>query len=107
MSGSGSTAGTSGSSAAAWSAGLSLRGMTSPALAAANSLNSLARTTGSSLASALGGTILAAFTVSLGGVALPSLTAYRVLFAICAGAAALGAAVGLGITKPERRQQAG
>jgi len=72
-------------------------------LAAANSLNSLARTTGSSLASALGGTILAAFTVSLGGVALPSLTAYRVLFAICAGAAALGAAVALVIPTPERR----
>jgi MFS family permease len=72
-------------------------------LAAANSLNSLARTTGSSLASALGGTILAAFTVSLGGVALPSLTAYRVLFAICAGAAALGAAVALLIPTPERR----
>jgi MFS family permease len=72
-------------------------------LAAANSLNSLARTTGSSLASALGGTILAAFTVSLSGVALPSLTAYRVLFAICAGAAALGAAVALVIPTPERR----
>jgi Na+/melibiose symporter-like transporter len=46
---------------------------------------------------------LAAFTVSLGGVALPSLTAYRVLFAICAGSAALGAAVALVIPTHERR----
>jgi MFS family permease len=71
-------------------------------LASANSLNSLARLAGSSLSSALGGTILAASTISLGGVALPSLTAYRVLFAVCGGSAFLGAAIALVI--PVRRR---
>lgn len=64
-------------------------------LAAANGLNALARTVGSSLASAVGGTILAAQTVSMAGVDLPSLGAYRTLFALCAGAALLGATIAL------------
>ncbi len=64
-------------------------------LAAANGLNALARTVGSSLASAVGGTILAAQTISLAGFDLPSLGAYRTLFAICAGAALLGAVIAL------------
>lgn len=64
-------------------------------LAAANGLNALARTVGSSLASAVGGTVLAAQTISLAGFALPSLGAYRTLFALCAGAALLGAAIAL------------
>ncbi|MFL6163190.1 MAG: MFS transporter [Jatrophihabitantaceae bacterium] len=61
-------------------------------LAAANGLNSLSRTLGSSLASAVGGSLLTISTVTVAGLQLPSLTAYRALFAICAGAAA-GAAV--------------
>ncbi|WP_182066516.1 MFS transporter [Curtobacterium sp. ME12] len=64
-------------------------------LASANGVNTLIRSLGSSLASALGGTILATFTITLGTVDLPSLTAYRVLFAICAVAAALAAAIAL------------
>jgi MFS family permease len=60
-------------------------------LAAANGLNTLFRSVGSSLASAIGGAILAAQTVSLAGHALPSLAGYRVLFAICAGSAILAA----------------
>lgn len=64
-------------------------------LAAANGLNALARTVGSSLASAVGGSILAAQTINLAGFDLPSLGAYRTLFAICAGAALLGAAISL------------
>ena len=63
-------------------------------LAAANSINSLARSLGSTLASAVGGSLLAAITVTVGGMALPSLTAYRTLFAICAAAALLAAAAG-------------
>jgi len=74
---------------------LVLRGAPASELAAANGLNALARSIGSSLASAIGGTILAASTVTLGAFALPSLTAYRVLFAACAGAAVLGALVSL------------
>jgi hypothetical protein len=34
-------------------------------------------------------------------IALPSLTAYRVLFGICAGAAVLGAAIALVVPKPQ------
>ena len=60
-------------------------------LAAANGLNALFRSVGSSLASAIGGAILAAKTLDLGGHALPSLGAYRLLFVICAGSAVLAA----------------
>ena len=64
-------------------------------LAAANGLNTLARSVGSSLASAIGGTLLLASTITLGRVELPSLTAYRTLFAVCAAAALLGATISL------------
>ena len=68
-------------------------------IAAANGLNALFRSLGSSLASALGGSILAANTVILGSFAVPSLTAYRQLFALCAGAALLAAVVVLFIRR--------
>ncbi|XVU27815.1 MFS transporter [Actinoplanes sp. CA-054009] len=68
-------------------------------LAAANGLNTLFRSVGSSLASAIGGAILAGITIDLGGHELASLTAYRVLFAVCAGAAVLGALLALLIPK--------
>ena len=65
-------------------------------LAAANSINSLARSLGSTLASAVGGSLLAAITLTVGGgIELPSLTAYRILFAICAVAALLAALAGV------------
>ena len=76
-------------------------------LAAANGLNTLARSVGSSLASAIGGTLLAAQTISLGGFEMPSLGAYRALFGICAGAALLGALVALVIPTAVRDQQRG
>jgi MFS family permease len=69
-------------------------------LAAANGLNTLCRATGASLASAVGGTILASSVVVLGGVALPSLTAYRLLFGICTTAAVIGAAIALLVPYP-------
>ena len=69
-------------------------------LAAANGLNSLSRASGSSLASAVGGTILASSVVVVGGVALPSLTAYRLLFVLCAVAAVLGAGIALLVPYP-------
>jgi MFS family permease len=62
-------------------------------IASANGLNSLFRSFGSSLASAIGGSILAAHTVILGSFAVPSLAAYQGLFAICAGASVLAAAL--------------
>jgi MFS family permease len=74
-------------------------------LAAANSLNSLARLAGSSLSSALGGTILAASTITIGGAVLPSLTAYRVLFAVCGASAILGAAIALLIPAHARQDE--
>lgn len=64
-------------------------------LAAANGINSLARSLGSTLASAVGGSLLAAMTVTVAGGTLPSLSAYRALFAISAAAALLAAAAGL------------
>jgi hypothetical protein len=50
---------------------------------------------GSSLASAVGGTILTSQVVVLGRLALPSLSAYRTLFAIRAAAAIAGAVIAL------------
>ncbi|MFG3166231.1 MFS transporter [Streptomyces sp. NPDC048200] len=64
-------------------------------LAAANGINTLARSLGSTLASAVGGSILASMTMALGGFEIPSLRAYRVLFVICAVAAVAAALLGL------------
>jgi MFS family permease len=69
-------------------------------IAAANGLNSLSRASGSSLASAIGGTLLASSVVVVGGVAFPSLTDYRILFALCAAAAAAGAAIAMLVPYP-------
>jgi MFS family permease len=71
-------------------------------LAAANGLNSLARSLGSSLASAVGGSLLTVSTIVIGGFALPSLAAYRSLFATCAAVAVLAAGAAL-FVPPESR----
>ncbi|MGW0949483.1 MFS transporter [Streptomyces sp. NPDC002623] len=68
-------------------------------LAAANGLNTLFRSVGSSLASAIGGAILAAQTIDLAGHTLPSLSAYRLLFVICATVAVLAALLALAIPR--------
>lgn len=68
-------------------------------LAAANGINALSRSLGSSLASAVGGAILSAITLHLGPAELPSLSGYRVLFAICAAAALTAAAIGLVVSR--------
>lgn len=78
---------------------LILRGAPATELAAANGLNALARSVGSSLASAIGGTVLAANVIALGAYELPSLTGYRILFALSAGAALLGAVIALVIPR--------
>ncbi|MEU8973985.1 MFS transporter [Streptomyces monashensis] len=57
--------------------------------AAANSLNTLMRSIGTSVASAVAGVVLAQMTISLGGHALPSENGFKVVMAIGAGAAAL------------------
>jgi MFS family permease len=56
---------------------------------AANSLNTLMRSLGTSFASALAGVILAQMTTDFGGHALPSESGFKVVMAIGAGAALL------------------
>jgi MFS family permease len=68
-------------------------------LASANGLNTLVRSAGSSLASAIGGSIFAASTVAVGGMALPSLHAYRILFLLCAIASLLAATIAVAIPR--------
>lgn len=74
-------------------------------IAAANGLNALARSLGTSIASAVGGSLLAAQTVTVtagGGVALelPSLGGYRLLFGLCVVASIAAAALAIAITRP-------
>lgn len=57
--------------------------------AAANSLNTLMRSLGTSSASAVAGVILAQMTTHLGGYALPSENGFKVVLAVGAGAALL------------------
>ncbi|MEU8717267.1 MFS transporter [Streptomyces sp. NPDC048663] len=57
--------------------------------AAANGLNTLMRSIGTSVASAVAGVILAQLTVSLGGATLPSENAFKTVMAVGAGTAVL------------------
>ncbi|MFJ8110920.1 MFS transporter [Streptomyces sp. NPDC096132] len=57
--------------------------------AAANSLNTVMRSIGTSTASALAGVILAQMTTTFGGVALPSENGFKVVMAVGSGAAVL------------------
>jgi len=68
-------------------------------IAASNGINALFRTLGGCLAAAVGGSILAADSVILDGLAAPSLAAYRVLFVVCAAAATLAAVLVLQIPR--------
>ncbi|PWI16367.1 MFS transporter [Streptomyces sp. Act143] len=61
--------------------------------AAANSLNTLMRSIGTSSASAIAGVILAQLTTDFGGYALPSENGFKVVLAVGAGAALLAFAV--------------
>ena len=74
--------------------------------AAANGLNALMRSVGTSTSAAVMSVVLANLTIQLGGLTLPSLTGFRATFAIC-GAAALAALVLTaaipGRGKPNRR----
>lgn len=69
--------------------------------ASANGLNSLARSVGTSVSSALMATLLAHMTVSVGPLTVPSLSGFRVAFVIAAGAAAVGVLVTMLV--PRRR----
>ncbi|GAA3229450.1 MFS transporter [Streptomyces thermocoprophilus] len=61
--------------------------------AAANSLNTLMRSIGTSTASAIAGVILAQMTIKFGPVTLPSKDGFRAVLAVGAGAALLACAV--------------
>ncbi|NUP20277.1 MAG: MFS transporter [Streptomyces sp.] len=63
--------------------------------AAANSLNTLMRSLGTSFASAIAGVVLAQMTTDFGGHALPSENGFKVVMAIGAGAALLAFAVAM------------
>ncbi|MFF4271830.1 MFS transporter [Streptomyces sp. NPDC001536] len=67
--------------------------------AAANSLNTLMRSLGTSFASAIAGVILAQMTTDFGGYALPSENGFKVVMAIGAGAALLAFAIASFIPK--------
>ncbi|WP_243770286.1 MFS transporter [Amycolatopsis acidicola] len=68
--------------------------------AAANGLNTLSRSLGTSTASAIIGAVLGQLTVTIGGVGYPSETGVRVTLAIGVGAALLAFAVGSLIPRP-------
>lgn len=68
-------------------------------LASANGVNSLMRSLGSSLASAIGGAVLAGQVLQLGPAVLPTLGAYQLLFALCAGASVVAAVIALTIPR--------
>jgi MFS family permease len=68
--------------------------------AAANGINALARSLGTSTSSAVIGAVLAGMTTSFAGHELPSLRAFQTALLIAAGAAALAAAITLLISKP-------
>ncbi|MEU0075279.1 MFS transporter [Streptomyces sp. NPDC006332] len=61
--------------------------------AAANSLNTLMRSIGTSVASAIAGVVLSQMTTTLGGYALPSEDGFRTVMALGAGAALLAFAI--------------
>ncbi|UDY23383.1 MFS transporter [Nocardioides sp. Kera G14] len=71
-------------------------------IAAANGLNSLFRSLGSTLATAVGSSLLASMAFDLSGAEVPTLAGYRWLFAICAAAAVLAAALVLTVPRSPR-----
>ena len=71
--------------------------------ASANGLNALMRSVGTSVSSAVMATLLAHMTVSVGALAVPSLTGFRVAFLIAAGAAVVGVLVTMLVPRPGKR----
>jgi MFS family permease len=71
--------------------------------ASANSLNALLRTVGTSTCAALGGTFLAAFTLDVGGAAVPSSTGFVLTYWIAAAASLVAAALAAGVAMVIRR----
>jgi MFS family permease len=70
------------------------------ATAAANGLNALGRSVGTSTSSAILGAVLAGLSTTYGDLQVPTEAAFRIAFGIAAGAAALAVVVGLTIPRP-------
>jgi MFS family permease len=68
--------------------------------AAANGINALARSLGTSISSAVIGAVLATMSISFAGHVVPSLAGFRIALLIAAGAAALAAAIVLTLPAP-------
>lgn len=68
--------------------------------AAANGINALARSLGTSISSAVMGAVLAAMTTTLGGRVLPSLEGFHTALIIAACAAGVAGLIALAIPKP-------
>ncbi|MCP2252600.1 Major Facilitator Superfamily protein [Prauserella aidingensis] len=74
---------------------LIMRAVPQSETAAANSLNALCRSIGTSSCSAIVATVTAGIVVRVGDATYPGITAYTVIFAIAGGAAALAGAIAL------------
>jgi MFS family permease len=74
--------------------------------AAANGLNTLARSLGTSTSSAVLSAVLAGMTVTFAGHALPSLAGFRTALFIATGAAAAGALIAMAIPAVRREEPA-
>lgn len=73
--------------------------------AAANGLNSVMRTLGSTVAASLIGVILSSSFVMSGGIEIPTRGAFQVVFALAAGVAIVGTIVAAFIPRRERRYE--
>ncbi len=73
--------------------------------AAANGLNSVMRTLGSTIAASLIGVILSSSFVTSNGVDIPTREAFQVVFALAAGVAVAGTAIAAFIPRRERRYE--
>ena len=69
--------------------------------ASANSFNTLVRSIGSSVASAVSGAVLASSAVVAGGVAVPAEKGFRTILVVAAGAALLAAVIAALIPRPQ------
>jgi MFS family permease len=74
--------------------------------ASANGLNSLMRSVGTSVSSAVMATLLAHMTFTVGSLTVPSLAGFRVAFLTAAGAALVGLLVTLLVPSPRRGEDA-
>lgn len=72
---------------------------------AANGLNTLMRSIGTSVSSAVIGMVLANTANNVGGVAVPTMHGFRVSFLIATGAVAVGLLMALFLPKPNRAPQ--